>query len=344
MVRFALCAAAAGLIALGSGGAAQARGFGGFRGGGFHYSYGGYRAVGGYHYAAAGGYHVAAARDGGYRYDGASRGRIDPLRPLTPLRPLGEAGWRGAFDRTRFPTDLGLARYSAFGTRGFRVSYWSRDYMVSRGRFVRTGFGYYRCFRPDWFAAHPGCWRAARWAEWDYWRWADWAALYAWWGLDGYTEPYDYGDNTIVSGDEVYRDGNDLGSTAQYAQQAATLAGQGLAAAPAPADGWKPLGVFALVQGDEKTSNNLFQLAVDKNGVIRGNYYDGLTDTTTEVFGQIDKKTKRAAWTIGKAKDRVFDAGVVNLTRAETPILVHGGTGLSQQMMLVRIDPPKDQK
>ena len=46
--------------------------------------------------------------------------------------------------------------------------------------------------------------------------------------------------------------------------------------------------LYALVPGDQKTSNNVFQLAVDKNGVIRGNYYDGVMDTTTPVYGSVD--------------------------------------------------------
>jgi hypothetical protein len=65
-------------------------------------------------------------------------------------------------------------------------------------------------------------------------------------------------------------------------------------------------------------------------------------DTTTEGYGQIDKKTKRVAWTIGKNKGRVFDAGAANLTRSEAPMLVHAASGLTQQFMLVRIGPPKD--
>ena len=109
--------------------------------------------------------------------------------------------------------------------------------------------------------------------------------------------------------------------------------------APTTAD-WKPLGVYALVQGDQKSSNNLFQLALDKNGVIRGNYYDGVMDTTTEVYGSVDKKTQRAAWTIGKTKDRVFEAGVYNLTQPEAPVLVHFGPDKTQQWLLVRVEQP----
>jgi len=95
---------------------------------------------------------------------------------------------------------------------------------------------------------------------------------------------------------------------------------------------------LCLVQGDEKTSNNVFQLAVNKDGVIRGNYYDGLTDATTPVYGSVDKKSQRAAWTIGKKKDRVFEAGIYNLTKGETPVLIHIGTDRTQQMLLVRVE------
>jgi hypothetical protein len=341
MNRFAPAAAAL-LVCLYPASAAHARGFGGFRGGGFHYSYGGYH-YGGYHYAGYGGYHSAAARVGGYRYDGVARDRIDPVRAVRPVAST-PGGWRGAFDRTRFPTDLGLAHYSALGARGFHVSYWSRPYLDGRGRVIRTNFGYYHCFRPAWVAAHPACWRPALWRGDEFWRVTTWAALSDWCGYGGSPTYYDYGSNVVSHGGDVYRDGFSLGTSQAYARQAADLAGQGQAAAATPEQEWKALGVFALAQGDEKTSNNLFQLAVNKAGVIRGNYYAGLTDTTTPVYGQIDATTKRAAWTIGKAKDRVFEAGAANLTKAEAPVLVHVGTDQTQQLMLVRIDPPKDTK
>ena len=84
----------------------------------------------------------------------------------------------------------------------------------------------------------------------------------------------------------------------------------------------------------------MFQFAVNKDGIIRGNYYDGLMDTTTPVYGSVDKKTQRAAWTIGKTNDRVFEAGIYNLTQDQTPVLVHLGTEKTEQLLLVRL---KDQ-
>ena len=80
----------------------------------------------------------------------------------------------------------------------------------------------------------------------------------------------------------------------------------------------------------------MFQLAVSKAGVIRGNYYDGLMDTTTPVYGSVDPKTQRAAWTIGKKNDRVFEAGISNLTGEECPVLIHIGKDTTQQWLLVR--------
>ena len=53
------------------------------------------------------------------------------------------------------------------------------------------------------------------------------------------------------------------------------------------------------------------QLAVNKDGVIRGNYYNALSDATVPVYGQVDKKTQRAAWTVG-------DSGDLKARRANT--------------------------
>jgi hypothetical protein len=155
---------------------------------------------------------------------------------------------------------------------------------------------------------------------------------------------WDYGNNVTIVENNVYQDGQDIGTTQQFAQQATTIADQGQQANAPPTEEWKAIGVFALVPGDEKTSNNVFQIAINKDGILRGNYYDGLMDTTTPIYGSVDKKTQRAAWTIGKNNDRVFDAGIYNLTQAETPVLVHFGGVRTQQMMLVRVEQPQKAK
>src|SRR5262249_45346663 len=104
------------------------------------------------------------------------------------------------------------------------------------------------------------------------------------------------------------------------------------------------LGVFAMVQGERTDSNDLFQLAVNKAGTIRGNFYNALSDTTVPVYGAVDKKTKRAAWTVGDKKEPIYEAGFVNLTKPETTMMVHFGKNHSQQWTLIRVEQPAEKK
>lgn len=58
----------------------------------------------------------------------------------------------------------------------------------------------------------------------------------------------------------------------------------------------------------------------------------------------MDKKTQRAAWTIGDNKDNVMKTGIYNLTRDETPMLVHFGKDKTEQWLLVRMDQDEQQQ
>ena len=141
-----------------------------------------------------------------------------------------------------------------------------------------------------------------------------------------------------------YFDGEKVYSAEQYAQTATTLADDGRAAKVTKEEEWLPLGVFAMVQGDETTSNHIFQLSINKEGVIRGNYYDAVTDSTTQVFGSANKKTMRAAWTVGDRKNPVYEVGLANLTNDETTMLVHYSPERTQQFALVRVEAPAEEK
>ena len=133
-------------------------------------------------------------------------------------------------------------------------------------------------------------------------------------------------------------------SAEEYAQQATTLAESAREAKSNKDEEWLPLGVFAMVQREEETSNHIFQLAVNKQNVIRGNYYDAVTDSTALVHGSVDPKTQRAAWTVGDRKTPVFEAGVANLTKDETTMVVHYGKDRSRQFTLIRIEDPEKTK
>ena len=77
---------------------------------------------------------------------------------------------------------------------------------------------------------------------------------------------------------------------------------------------------------------------------MRGNYYDALADTTLPVYGSVNAKTQKVAWSIGDKKRIVYEAGLNNLTRDETTVLVHYGKERTQQMVLLRLEQGKDAK
>jgi hypothetical protein len=214
----------------------------------------------------------------------------------------------------------------------------------TQGGYVRAGVANYNCFRPGWYTQHPGAWFAAGWAAGYVWRAATWPSCSAYCGIVAEPIYYDYGQTIVYQDDGVYVDGSLAGSIDAYSQQAVDLAQAGADAKTTKEEEWLPLGVFAMVQGEEKIANYIFQLAVNKEGIIRGNYYDAVTDSTLPVSGKVDKKTQRAAWTVGDRKTTVYEVGFANLTKDETTMVVHYGTERTQQFTFIRIENPETEK
>ena len=151
---------------------------------------------------------------------------------------------------------------------------------------------------------------------------------------------YDYGTTAVYEGESVYVNGDAVATQAEYVTQATEIAAAAEKTPPAPNDEPMPLGVFGMVQGDETTATQFVQLALDKQGIISGEYYNGTTDVTEKLGGSIDKKSQRAAWTVADRKTIVYEAGIANLTKDETTMLIHYGKDKTQQWILVRIPEP----
>ena len=102
-------------------------------------------------------------------------------------------------------------------------------------------------------------------------------------------------------------------------------------------------GVFALSREENDDSNMVLQLAVNKEGVIQGTYYNTSTETERPVKGMVDKKTQRAAWTFadGKNTDIIMETGLYNLTKDDTQVFVHFGEDKTQRWWLVRLEEPE---
>jgi hypothetical protein len=157
---------------------------------------------------------------------------------------------------------------------------------------------------------------------------------------------YGYGDggNVYYESNTVYVNGQAAGTPEQYAQQALDY----VAAAPPPEQvqqaEWLPLGVFALSREDAADSQSMLELAVDKQGVLAGTYYNESTGAARPLKGTIDQKSQRAVvgFADGKNADLALETGIYNLTQDEAPALLHHGTEESTPVLLVRLQEPSD--
>ncbi len=227
---------------------------------------------------------------------------------------------------------------------GHHTAYVGRAALTTQGAYVRRGFVHYNCFTPTWFAGRAHIWRPVAWTAAVFWAGTTWARLSTYCGYTAEPTIYDYGSSVVYEDNRVYYDGEPVATAEEYATQATEIATAGAKVEVTEKEEWVSLGVFGMVQGDEKDANKIFQLAINKDGVIRGTYYDALSDTESSVAGSVDKKTERAAWVVGDRKDTVYETGIGNLTEPETTMLVHFGKDRTQQWTLVRLEAPKDAK
>ena len=278
---------------------------------------------------------------GGGRVSGAAGPRLDNQLPSEAGRPGRQFAQPIGDPRldNSLPSDGGLPvagrnpfeRYPNVNERR-RADYVRRDF---RGGNYYTG---------AWYRRYPGAWYPRRWAADDVWAAASWASMNDWLGYEN-TEPtyYAYGNNVTYQNDAVNVNGQQVGTADQYYQQAQDLANTGAGAQTQDDEQWMPLGVFAMTHDQHNKANLILQLAINKEGVIRGNYTATVSNDTKPVQGSVDKKTQKAAWTIGSNTENVIETGIYNLTKDGAPILVHFGKDKTEQWLLVRVKQNEQQ-
>ena len=259
----------------------------------------------------------------------------------------GTAGYSTA--HTALPTDAGYGMPAARTETAVHAGYHQTEAVsgrvyAARGASVRTAYSNPGLYGAEWHAANPGGWAPSGWTAGQAWSAATWPAVGVSLGWSG-VQPvsYDYGTNVTYQDDEVYYGSQPVATAGDYYQQASTLAQNAPAPAAESAD-WLPLGVFALVQKEQSEPHFVMNLAINKSGAIAGNYSDVVSGTTVPIQGAVDKKTQRAAWTVGKNKNTVCETGLYNLTKDEAPALIHMGKDKTQQWLLVRLKQPEPAK
>lgn len=170
------------------------------------------------------------------------------------------------------------------------------------------------------------------------------------WFVGRWTRPvyYTYGSGGTVyyENNVVYVNGEEYGTAEQYYEDTTQLATSVPEFTEEQAEEmeWMPLGVFAITHEDVNETNMLLQLAVDKNGVIGGTFYNESTEVAHPVEGMVDQKTQRAVWRAadGTNENIVMETGIYNLTEDEVSVLVHFGPETTQTWTMVRVDPPEE--
>jgi hypothetical protein len=204
---------------------------------------------------------------------------------------------------------------------------------------VQNAFNNYSLYNQQWQTANPDAWSPSRWSAGNAWSPTSWRAVTSYYGSNSKPIWYDYGDNVTYQNGNIMMSGQNLGTAEQFSQQAAELAQSGTAAEPAADSDWLPLGVFAMVRNEQQHPQLIMQLAVNKQGLLRGNFTDEVSEHTQPIHGAIDPKTQRAAWIVGSHQNLVMEAGLSNLSEGDAPALIHKN-GKTDHWLLVRLQQP----
>ncbi|WP_147274198.1 hypothetical protein [Bremerella cremea] len=187
--------------------------------------------------------------------------------------------------------------------------------------------------------------------------WWSWGSPYRlstcgfWGSYPTYPVYYDYGTTVVYDTQYIYVQDEPIATREQYALQAIALANEGrqqLQSRPpiqgngSPED-WLPLGVFVLTDTETGDGSIYLQLAVDKDGLIAGTYYNATTGNSLPIWGKVDPATQRVAWMIGETSSTVMETGIYNLSQEASSVLVHYGTQRDETWMLVRLPEDRDE-
>lgn len=173
------------------------------------------------------------------------------------------------------------------------------------------------------------------------WAASGWGTAGSYCGCSGEGCYYDYGGNVTYEDGTVYYGDQPVATAEQYYDQAEQLADSGQTAQN---EEWMPLGVFAVITEPTQTqTDKVIQLAVNKEGVIRGNLHDALADKVIPLVGAVDKKTQRVAVKMEGNDSVVMETGLYNLTNDESPVLVHFSADREEGRTLIRLKQPEEQ-
>jgi hypothetical protein len=180
-------------------------------------------------------------------------------------------------------------------------------------------------FTAQWYADHPTAWQATH-PHADAWAVASAAGVAAWLGWATYPANEGYATyNSTVVYEQAPADETD----SEQSANATTVADQA-ASTPEVASDWLELGVYSVLANSGEPTSRLMQLATNRQGDLRGVYYDAISNSSQNLSGHIDQSTQLAQWSLDSNPQTTFLANLNQLTQPTGTIQVNQPGGQQQ--------------
>jgi hypothetical protein len=174
-------------------------------------------------------------------------------------------------------------------------------------------------FSAQWYSHHPHAWHHHHHDD-DAWKVATAAGVLSWLGWQAH--PYDH--TTVIY--------EPVPVETIYVQ------GQPPVVDPTTPGEWMTLGVYSLMTGPGDTGTRMLELAVDKHGHVRGNFYDTILNASHTVTGRMDQRTQHVQWSIDANKQLTFFAHLSQLTQGQGVVNVKFPSGQQEQWQITRME------
>ena len=209
----------------------------------------------------------------------------------------------------------------------------------AQSSFQTTMEGRTQPFTPAWYSEHPDAWQYTH-PHADLWAVAGVAGLTTWLGYPATAATTTAATSTTVATASATTTAT--GTEAAAAATATSTDGNASNAAALPSDlEWMPLGVYATGPKDAAQAHVYQQLAVSKQGELKGNYYDSITNTTQPVSGSIDRETRKASWKVGGKGGATFETTLDALMKTPSDVTMKSGSA-THEWELVQVQKPDD--
>jgi hypothetical protein len=195
-------------------------------------------------------------------------------------------------------------------------------------------------FTAEWYAQHPNAWQqthphADAWAA-----AATTAGVATWLGWAAYESTEDDSESGDTYYNTNYYETPTEDDTDETVEDTSTdeEASDDTAAEPedVAAGDWLALGNYTVLNDGGLPTSRFLQLSVDRQGNLRGTYYDGISNTSQNLRGHVEQSTQQAQWRLDSNPQVVFRTNLADLTELNGSIQLNYPSGQQETWRITR--------